>query len=596
MEPASAELSLTFTAKPRSTSEMVRRVAAYFRPYKWIVVGNILCILLALASSLVFPQIIQYIIDDVIRRGAPSLLLPAILALLAAFLLRDLFTSLRIIINSSLKLDVLRDIRCDIYARLQRLPVDYFDRRASGDLMTRLIDDANVLESVLVDGAEQGAVAVLSIVVVCVILFTKNPYLALLAFIPIPLLVTGIFWYSSAAVRRYRLLRLAFSALNTPLADNIQGIRQIKAFNGESYESERFAKSANALRQRALDVFKAWAVYSPAMAFAGSLGMALVLWGGGKMVVDGRITIGELVGFLFYLTLFYQPLGGLHNLNQNLQAARSAGERIFDILDAAPERRDARGNAAFATPVRGDVRYEDVSFGYESGRDAIENVSLHALPGQMIALVGQTGSGKSTLVSLLTRFYEASSGRITIDSVDIANVSLEELRTQVALVTQETFLFNSTVRDNLLYGKRDASEEELLAASVAANCHEFIERMPQGYETLVGERGVKLSVGEKQRISIARALLKNAPILILDEATASVDALTETLIQEALRRLMKHRTSFVIAHRLSTIRNADQILVFWGGAIAERGPHEQLLALDGIYAKLWRSRTIDTAD
>jgi ATP-binding cassette subfamily B protein/subfamily B ATP-binding cassette protein MsbA len=349
------------------------------------------------------------------------------------------------------------------------------------------------------------------------------------------------------------------------------------------------------LRRRALGVFKAWAVYSPAMTFAGSLGMVLVLWGGGQMVADGRMTLGELVGFLFYLTLFYQPMGGLHSLNQNLQAARSAGERVFDILDADPERRDARGRAALARPVRGEVRYENVSFAYAPGRNAMENVSLHALPGQVIALVGPTGSGKSTLVSLLPRFYEASSGRITIDSVDIAHLSLEELRSHVALVTQETFLFNSTVRDNLLYGKRNASEEELLAASATANCHEFIADLPEGYDTLVGERGVKLSVGEKQRISIARALLRDAPILILDEATASVDNVTEKLIQQALQRLMAHRTSFVIAHRLSTIRDADQILVFRDGKIAEQGTHEELLGLGRIYAKLCRFHEPDAA-
>jgi ATP-binding cassette subfamily B protein len=595
MDSVPDELSRTFAAKQRSTGEMVKRVAAYFLPYKWIAVGNIACALLALGFSLVFPNIAQYVIDDVIKRGDPKLLASAILALLAAFALRDVFSALRIVVNSALKLDVLRDMRCDLYARLQRLPVSYFDQRASGDLMTRLIDDANVLESVLVDGVEQAIVAALSIAVVCVILFVKNPYLALLACVPIPILATGVVWYGAAAVRRHRSLRLALSALNAPLADAIQGIRQIKAFNAESYENNRFARNANALRGRALDIFKAWAAYSSTMTFAGSVGMALVLGAGGKMVIEGAMTVGELVGFLFYLTLFYQPLGGLHSLNQNFQSARAAGERVFDILDAPQERCIERGGVGLPTPVRGEVRYENVSFGYEPGRDAIENVSLHALPGQTIALVGPTGSGKSTLVSLLTRFYETSSGRITIDGVNIADVALHDLRAQIALVTQETFVFNSTIRDNLLYGKRDAGEDELLAASIAANCHEFIEGLPKKYDTLVGERGVKLSVGEKQRIAIARALLKDTPILVLDEATASVDAVTEKLIQEALQRLMKDRTSFVIAHRLSTIRDADQILVFERSAIVERGTHDELLALGGTYAALWRPRTADEA-
>jgi ATP-binding cassette subfamily B protein/subfamily B ATP-binding cassette protein MsbA len=326
------------------------------------------------------------------------------------------------------------------------------------------------------------------------------------------------------------------------------------------------------------------------MTFLASLGFALVLWFGGSLVVAHKLTIGELVGFLIYMMLLYDPVAKLHSLNQMLQSARAAGERVFDILDTTEERTgpDARRQGTLMEPVRGEVRYENVSFGYGEGRTALKDISLHAKTGQMIALVGPTGSGKSTLVNLLPAFYEVTSGHITIDGQDTAGVSLISLRTHLSVVSQEAFLFNGTVRENILYGKLDATPDELMAAARAANCHEFISRLPEGYDSRVGERGVKLSVGEKQRVSIARALLKNAPILILDEATASVDTATEKLIQEALERLMANRTSFVIAHRLSTIRNADQILVMLHGEITERGTRDELMEQNGLYAKLSR--------
>jgi ABC-type multidrug transport system fused ATPase/permease subunit len=330
--------------------------------------------------------------------------------------------------------------------------------------------------------------------------------------------------------------------------------------------------------------------------------------------------IGQLVGFLFFLALFYEPIGRLHGLNQMLQAARAAGERVFDILDTPVERDnvpparreelEARGpNALVAdaaasagrTPeapwrARGEVVYERVGFSYNADRVVLKNISLHAKPGQRIALVGPTGAGKSTLVNLLPAFYEITSGRITIDGRNINRMALDSLRAQIAIVSQEPFLFNGTVGENIVYGKLDADDEQLKAAARAANCHDFISRLPDGYDTRVGERGVKLSVGEKQRVSIARALLKDAPILILDEATASVDTATERLIQEALERLMAGRTSFVIAHRLSTIRQADQILVLRHGEIIERGTHEELLERDGLYAKLARIQNTTTIE
>jgi ATP-binding cassette, subfamily B, bacterial len=587
----SAQDDPTFVSKSRSTWEIVRRVSRYLLPYKGMAVATIGCAIASLGFSFLYPRLTQFVIDDVIIGRQGQLLAPVMIALIGAFLLRDVFNSIRIRINNTFEQNVIYDIRREVYARLQRLPVGYFDQRASGDLMTRVLEDVNSMERVLIDGTEQGTVSILSIIGALVILFSMHAQLAFVAMIPLPILAAGAYWYTTTAHRRYRAQRVASSAMNALLMDNLQGVRQIKAFAREAHEDARFSQRADDLRKGTLGVMRVWSYYSPAMAFAAALGTGLVLWYGGAQVIAGNLKIGQLVAFTIYLNLFYDPVGRLHGLNQMMQAARAAGERVFDILDTEKEREKQSGTSrlrTFPSRVRGEVVYQDVSFGYTPEKLVLKRISLHAEPGEMIALVGPTGAGKSTIVNLLPGFYEATSGRITIDGIDVGGVQLESLREQISVVSQEAFLFNGTVRENILYGRLNASEADVIAAAKAANCHEFISKLAEGYDSRVGERGVKLSVGEKQRVSIARALLKDAPILILDEATASVDTATERLIQEALERLMAGRTSFVIAHRLSTIRNADQILVLRHGEIVERGTHEELILGDGLYAKLAR--------
>lgn len=616
----------TLSARKRSTWEVVRRVAVYLRPYKLLAATTILCAVLSLLASFAFPKLTAYAIDDVIGKNRAEQLPWVMLGLIGAFLLRDLFNAFRILVNNHFEQNVIFDMRREVYARLQRLPVGYFDQRASGDLMTRIIEDVNSVERVLIDGTEQGVVALVGVIGVGTILFWTNPVLALVAMSPIPILAAGALWYTLTAHRRYRRQREASSAMNALLMDNLQGVRQIKAFGREAHEDARFSARAEELRQGTLGIMRVWAIYSPVMGFAGAIGFALVLWVGGRMVIQHEMAPGALVGYLLYLGMFYTPVGQLHGLNQLLQAGRAAGERVLDILDAVKERADATTRRPLRLPIRGEVTFENVSFSYGQGLEfrlqavgreeiaaaapvrnagppeggtpnpVLRNIALHARPGEMIALVGPTGAGKSTVVNLLPAFYEPAAGRILIDGQDIAAATLASLREQISVVSQEAFLFNGTIRENILYGKLDATEAELFAAARAANCHEFIARLPEGYDARVGERGVKLSVGEKQRVSIARALLKNSPLLILDEATASVDTATERLIQDALERLMAGRTSFIIAHRLSTILRADQILVMRQGQIVERGTHRELVELDGLYARLARIQNTATIE
>jgi ATP-binding cassette subfamily B protein/subfamily B ATP-binding cassette protein MsbA len=564
----------------------IARVFQYVKRYPLLAISQLSVAVIGTLMVIVFPAVTREIIDEVAPKHAWDRLPGLICFALFAYAIQHGFNGLRIILNNTFEQKVIFDLRSDLYQRLQTLPLRWFDHRPTGDIMTTISEDVPSVERVLIDGIEQGVVSILQILVVGICLFLCDWRLALITLIPVPFLATGALLYTRQSRHRHRAVRKASSAMNSLLHDNIAGIRQIKSYALEDQEHARFNEHSGALRFATLMVMRYWAIYRPSMHFLSSIGMILVLWAGTQGLKEGRMSIGDLAAFLFWLKLFYDPIESLHQLNQIIQTGRAAGERVFEILDAETESMMDDGiKQSFANA---HVVYENVSFGY--GKiPTVRHIHLEAKPGQTVALVGPTGAGKSTVINLLTRFYEHQHGKILIDGHDISQLKKSSLREQIGYVTQESFMFNGTVRHNLLIAKADATEEELWRVLGDANANFFVEKLPEKLDTHVGERGVKLSVGEKQRLSIARALLRNPPILLLDEATASVDTETERLIQSALDRLMKGRTCFVIAHRLSTVRHADIIYVLKQGEVIEQGTHEELNERNGLYSELCKT-------
>src|SRR5947207_875241 len=470
----------------------VWRVFAYLKRYPGLAAGTLACAIMGTLMVIVFPSVTKWIIDDVVRANRPDKLLPLILLAAVAFLVQHFFNSLRIILNNTFEQKVIFDLRSDLYSHIQLLPLRWFDNRATGDLMTRVIEDVNSVERVLIDGIEQGVVAVLQIVIVVAVMFYWNAKLALLALVPLPLLIAGALAYTLTAHRRYRLQRRAASNINALLHDNLAGVRQIKSFAREREEHARFNRASDQLRHATLVVMRTWAIYSPSMSMFEAIGAVLVLGFGSHAVLTGSLQLGDLVGILMLMAFLYDPISRLHQLNQLVQAGRAAGERVFEILDENAEpgwrnrekyvsNANCRGSvpdanlqardltqppykSAHCARIVGDIRYENVSFSYVKGLPALRQISFHAPPGATTALVGATGAGKSTLVNLLVRFYEFTSGQIYIDRKPIRDYDLRELREAIGVVTQESFLVNGSIRENILMGKPDATAAEFWRA------------------------------------------------------------------------------------------------------------------------------------
>ncbi len=570
--------------------KVLLRVLRYLRPYRFLAATTLLCAALTTALELVPPWLVKIVIDDVIQAHRSALLPWVMAALFLAYGLKNLFASLRIRFNNRLEQRVVHDLREQVFAVLQKLSVSYYESRSTGEIMSRVSSDTEHVERIFIDGLEGMLTASLTLVGITVMLFTLNWRLAALSMIPIPILILSATLFTRRVHGYYHAIRRHAADLNAYLQDALSGIRETMGFNRQAYESQRFGTLSRRYSESNLKAMYLWSLYSPGMIFVGSLGTLLILWYGAQEVMSGALTLGELVMFLSYLALFYVPINQIHSVNHMLQHALAASERVFDILDATPEVHDRPGAIQPKSRLEGAVRYEDVSFHYRPDVPILRHVRLEVKPGERIALVGPSGAGKSTVLKLLMRFYDVQEGAVTIDGCDLRDLPLAFLRSQIGLVQQEPFLFNGTVRENIAYGDLAAGQERIEEVARAARAHEFIVALPDGYDTWIGERGVKLSVGQKQRVSIARVLLKDPPIVIFDEATSNIDTETEVKIREALNVLTQGRTTFIIAHRLSTLHDVDRIVVVDRGRVVEEGNHESLLARGGLYTGLYEAQ------
>jgi ABC-type multidrug transport system fused ATPase/permease subunit len=566
------------------------RVLTYIRPYWGLAALTFAAATTAAAIELLPPWLMKIIIDDVIGGHRPGILPWVIAGLLGAHVGKNVASSIRIRFNNTLEQRVIYDLRDQVFTALQRLSISYYENRSTGEIMNRVNNDVEHVERIFIDGIESLLMSSLTLIGISAILFSLNWKLALLSLLPIPVLVFSASYFTGRVHKFYRGVRESSADLNAYLQDAISGIRETMGFNREAYERERFNQRSKTYSDSNLRVMTLWSMYSPSMIVVGSLGSVIILWYGTGEVLAGTLSVGELVAFVGYLALFYVPINQIHSVNHMLQHALAAGERVFEILDTTPDVADRPGVVRPAGKLRGDVASRHVSFHYRPDIPVLKDVNFEVRAGERIALVGPSGAGKSTLIKLLMRFYDVKDGAVMLDGRDLRDLPLAYVREQIGLVQQEPFLFNGTVKENIAYGDLTAGQARLEEVAQAARAHEFIVELPEKYDTWIGERGVKLSVGQKQRISIARVLLKDPPIIIFDEATSNIDTETEVKIREALEELTRNRTTFIIAHRLSTLRHVDRIVVLDGGRLVEEGTHETLLARSGLYRTLYEAQ------
>lgn len=569
-----------------ATKMQWRRLLAYLRNYKLRLLLAALGLILASALSLVFPAVIQRVIDSVFEEADGALLDAITLALLAVFVFRSLASFLQNYNLNYVGERIVVDMRCELYAHLQTLSIRYYADRRVGELISRISSDVTVVRTVLTGNVSTFLQQSLTLIGSIAIMFYLNWRLTLFIIVLMPIIV-GVAFVLGGAIRRTSTRVQDEIAGATVVAEEVfQNIREVKSFVRENYEVGRYNRAIGIAFQAAVKLLTVRSIFGPIIGFFAFSGLALILWFGGREVLDGRLSPGELISFLIYGMTVAASFAGVISVYSQFQEALGATKRVFEILDTKPDVRDAP-NAAQVAAVDGAISLCDVSFAYDDEQEVLRHIDLDIAAGEIIALVGPSGAGKTTLFNLIPRFYDPDSGAIFVDGRDIRGITQSSLRQHIGIVPQETLLFGGSIRENILYGKLDADESEMIAAAQSANAHDFVLELPKGYDTIVGERGVKLSGGQRQRVAIARALLKNPSILLLDEATSSLDNESEQLVQEALGRLMRNRTTLIIAHRLSTVRIAHRIVVLDKGRIVELGRHDDLMARRGLYAKLY---------
>ena len=570
--------------------EFAKTLFRFTLPYRKPLLATVVSMVLLVGVQLFAPWFIRELIAT-IRTGnsdalAYNLITRLALLALSIYAARAGLEFLRSYMAHVAGWGVVADVRVAIYRRLQRLSLHYYEDKQTGQLMSRMVNDSDLLEKLIAHAVPDVLVNVLTLVGVSTMLLLMNAQLTLLTLVPIPLIVIAMRGFAKYVRPAFRERQAELGELNAILQDNLSGIREIKTFTRERMESERIGVRIDNYKRSLLHALRLLATFEPFVHFASSLGVVVVIYFGGRLALGGDLPIEDLVAFFLYLELFYQPVRHLSHAWEAIQEALAGAERVSELLLEEPDIVDSPDALELSGRPQGNIRFDNVSFSYLTDRPILRNIDLEIPAASVVALVGPTGVGKSTLASLVPRFYDVNEGQITLDGHDIRDLTIESLRSQISIVLQDVFLFHGTVRENILFGRPGAGEVEMVEAARIANAVEFIDKLPDGYDTVIGERGVKLSGGQKQRLAIARAVLKDAPILILDEATSSVDTETEQLIQQALERLMAGRTTLMIAHRLSTIRNADQIVVLQDEGIAEQGNHDELMAIDGIYRHL----------